>query len=288
MPQPKVAQLDHAERARRLLRADGRAVEKRHAVAAFEQRLDRADVADLDRAGKIRRRQAVLLQVVLQDHARARALFAQQQRLDQQVRQAPAAIARGLLRVSGGDIFLCAEHKEVILRLREIALDDCKIQLAGIELAQQHLRIRHLHLNVAVRVQLQKPAERLVDHELRDRERRAERIVARAGGGLLHALLQVLLVMLHRQQRAAQNLPRLGQLQALAVVLEQRRAVSLLQIVDVVQDRRLRDVELARRLRKIHVPAHGQKGLDAKIQHGCPSFLVGFSANDNTGLSFDK
>lgn len=125
---------------------------------------------------------------------------------------------------------------------------------------------------MAVRVQLQKPPERLVDHELRDRERRAERIVARAGGGLLHALLQVLLVMLHRQQRAAQNLPRLGQLQALAVVLEQHRAVSLLQIVDVVRDRRLRDVELARRLRKIHVPAHGQKGLDAKIQHGYPPF----------------
>ena len=83
MPELKIAQLDHTERARRLLRTDGRTVEKRHAVATSEQGLDRADVADLDRAGKIRRRQAVLLQVVLQDHARARALLAQQQRLAQ-------------------------------------------------------------------------------------------------------------------------------------------------------------------------------------------------------------
>lgn len=273
MPQLKVTQRDHAERTRRLLRADGRAVEKRHAVAAFEQSLDRADVADLDRAGKIRRRQAVLLQVILQDHARARALLAQQQRLAQQVRQRAAAVARGLLRVSGGDILLRAEDEKIILRLRKVTLDDRKIQLTGIELAQQHLRIRHLHLNVAVRVQAQKPAERLVDHELRDRERRAERIVARAGGDLLHALLQVLLVVLHRHQRAAQDLPRLGQLQALAVVLKQRRTVSLFQIVHMVRDRGLRDVELTRRLRKIHVPAHGQKRLDAKIQHGHPSFL---------------
>lgn len=136
VPQLKVAQFDHAERAHRLLLADGRAVEKRHAVAAFEQRLDRADVADLDRAGKIRRRQAVLLQVILQDHARARALLAQQQRLAQQVRQRAAAVARGLLRVSGGDILLRAEDEKIILRLRKVTLDDRKIQLTGIELAQ--------------------------------------------------------------------------------------------------------------------------------------------------------
>lgn len=288
VPQPKVAQLDHAERARRLLRADGRTVEKRHAVAALEQGLDRTDVADLDRAGKIRRGEAVLFEVILQDHARARPLLAQQQRLAQQLRQGAAAVARGLLRIPGGDILLRAEDEKIILRLRKVTLDDGKIQLAGVELAQQHLRVRDLHLDMTVRVQANEPAERLVEHELRDRERGAERIVARAGDSLLHALLQVLLVVLHRQQRAAQDLPRLGELQALAVVQKQRRAICLLQIADVVRDRGLRDVELARRLREVHVPAHGQKGLNAKIQHVRPLFSLVFSPYDNAKLSFDK
>lgn len=273
MPELKIAQLDHTERARRLLRADGRTVEKRHAVAALEQGLDRADVADLDRAGKVRRRKTALFEVVFEDHACARALLAQQQRLIQHLRELPSPVTRGLVRRCGGDIFLRAKDEKVILRLREIPLDHGKIQLPGVKLAQQHLRIRHLHPDTAVRVQMQKPAERLVEHELRDRERCAEGIIARAGGRLLHPLLQVLLVVLHRQQRPPQDLPRLGQLQALAVVLKQRRTVSLFQIVHMVRDRGLRDVELTRRLRKIHVPAHGQKRLDAEIQHGPPSFL---------------
>lgn len=287
MPELKIAQLDHAERARRLLRADGRTVEKRHAVAALEQGLDRADVADLDRAGKVRRRKTALLEIVFEDHARARALLAQQQRLIQQLRELPSPVTRGLVRRCGSDIFLRAKDEKVILRLRKIPLDHGEIQLAGVKLAQQHLRIRHLHPDTAVRVQVQKPAERLVEHELRDRERCAEGIVARAGGRLLHPLLQVLLVVLHRQQRPPQDLPRLGQLQTLAVVPEQRRAVCLLQIAYVVRDRRLRDAQLPRRFREIHVPAHGQKGLHAKIQHKRPSFPVVFR-NHKTKLSLDK
>ena len=276
VPELKIAQFDHTERARRLLRTDGRTVEKRHAVAAFEQGLDRADVADLDRAGKVCRRKTALPEVVFEDHARARPLLAQQQRLAQQLRELPSPVTRGLVRCRGSDIFLRAKDEKVILRLREIPLDHGKIQLPGVKLAQQHLRIRHLHPDAAVRVQVHKPAERLVEHELRDRERCAEGIVARAGGRLLHPLLQVLLVVLHRQQRPPQDLSRLGQLQALAVVPEQRRAVCLLQIAYVVRDRRLRDAQLPRRFREIHVPADGQKGLHAKIQHKRPSFPVVF------------
>ena len=61
--------------------------------------------------------------------------------------------------------------------------------------------------------------------------------------------------------------PRVGKLQLLVAVGEQRHAVIALEVRDVLRHRRLRDVQLLSGARVVHRSANGQKRFDTEIQH---------------------
>ena len=73
--------------------------------------------------------------------------------------------------------------------------------------------------------------------------------------------------MRHRGQRIAQQRARVGKLQLLVAVGEQRHAVIALEVRDVLRHRRLRDVQLLSGARVVHRSANGQKRFDTEIQH---------------------
>ena len=100
------------------------------------------------------------------------------------------------------------------------------------------------------------------------RQRHAQRqLHARARGRAAHPVAQQALVVRHRGQRVAQQRARVGELQLLFAVGEQRHAVIALEVRDVLRHRRLRDVQLLSGARVVHRSANGQKRFDTEIQH---------------------
>ena len=137
-----------------------------------------------------------------------------------------------------------------ILILVEKSLDQCKVQLALIECAQQHLRIVHRERQCGRRVLAHKLADERCDDVLTDALGRTD---AQAHGRrLVHRLVHLAAVVGQRSRHAPETLALLGQAQRLALIDKQAAAVMLLQKVDVLGDGRLGDAQPLSRASVVH------------------------------------
>ena len=257
-----------AERALGQLLLHRLAVEEGNAAVGLDQLLDDEQVADFHNVAEIAHVVVALLQHPLQYIPGAGALVAQDEVLPEQGAEGPGGrLGQGVGRRAHADIGLLGPDDVVVLALAEVALHHGEVQLAVIDHPQQNLGVFHQHVDIHAGIALHIGGQPLRQQVFPDGQGGPEADGAPPQAQILHIPFQLLLVVEHAQRGIAQQLPLLGQREALVLIGEQLDAVVALEILDMLGHRRLGDVQLLRRPRVVPVAAHRQKGIHPKIKH---------------------
>ena len=209
------------------------------------------------------------MKVSLQDLARARSLLAH----DEGARQQVADARRRLSRASHADVLLARYDFGVIGRAVEGSFDDSEIYLAPLDLLDELLRVAVAHDDAFARMRGEVPGEDGGRHAVAHGAGAAEPHGDGAQVALCeraHLVGETPVVVLGGIESTEDQVCRLGRYDAAADLAEQRASVMGFELTDVLRDRGLRDVELARCGREAALAVDREKGMRTVVEHGAP------------------
>jgi len=242
-------------------------VEERNAYVVTHQRLDRMHVPHFAVSGKTFDGEVPFPQKTLEDIPGPRPLLAKDHPPSQQVIESDGFADKIRCRPAHRDEWLFRKQRPFIACFVEEPLDTGEIDFTRMQLCEQRLRVAHLHVEFHIRILTDASAEDRRHYVLADAQRRAER---HASYGIVHPEKRLQFMGAVRRSHRyifQQSFAPLRQRKHPAVTFEQPAAVQVLQKLDVLGDRRLRDMQIFGGLRVVSNPAQGQECLVSEIDH---------------------